>query len=310
MNLAIDKDALRRVRRASRNGIWFSLAALLYGGTLVDLVLSPTWSSAFLAVSTAVIIASGITYFTALTLGRVQIRDELTATLSGAVASDRMLVLFLRSFDVAQSGPLQRVMEIINVLTALVARDGRQIGSGRYDAEEHLDDAIDSEAMFVAIGDKRASFGAAKIIVKDEDWQETFRRLTDAAQLIFMMPGPSPAVLWELSQIMQSQNLLDKTIFIMPRAGSMPLFSRGSLGKGAEATAWVRLTETVFRELGVTLPRYHSEGCFFRLRSGHPCETLGLEQFTAQLKKSLTQRPNVHTFDVRDAWQLGRPYTL
>ena len=167
-----------------------------------------------------------------------------------------------------------------------------------------------SGAMFVAIGDKRASFGAAKIIVKDEDWQQTFGRLTDAAQLIFMMPGPSPAVLWELSQIMRSQRLLDKTIFIMPREGSMPLSSRGSFGKGAEVTAWAALTEIVSRELGATLPRYYGEGCYFRLRPGHPSEALGLEQFTQELKKSLARRPNVGTFDVRDTWQSARPYAL
>ena len=143
MNLAIDKEALRRVRRASRYGALLSVAALLYGGTLVGVFLSQTWALAIGAVSTATAIVSGITYFAALILGRMQIRGDLTATLSGDVASDRLLVLFLRSFDVAQSGPLQRAKEIVKLLMAIALRDGKIIGAGRYDAEEELDDAID-----------------------------------------------------------------------------------------------------------------------------------------------------------------------
>jgi len=106
--------------------------------------------------------------------------------------------------------------------TGIASITGDTVGSvgRRYEVEENLDDAIGLNAMFVPIGDRLASYGAAKITVKEEDWQKTFARLASASQLIFMMPGPSASALWELSQIMQSRKLLEKTVFIMPPESS------------------------------------------------------------------------------------------
>jgi uncharacterized membrane protein YhaH (DUF805 family) len=110
--------------------------------------------------------------------------------------------------------------------------------------------------------------------VKEEDWQKTFSRLASVSQLIFMMPGPSASALWELSQIMQSRNLLEKTIFIMPRGGRLSLIR-----------SWNKVREMA-GELGVNLPSYVSEGCYFRLRKdGHTSETFALEPFTLALRK-------------------------
>jgi hypothetical protein len=104
-----------------------------------------------------------------------------------------------------------------------LAGDAVGLVDRRYEVEENLDNAIGLSAMFVAIGDRLASYGAAKITVKEEDWQKTFSRVASASQVIFMMPGPSASAVWELSQIMQSRNLLAKTVFIMPRGGKLSL---------------------------------------------------------------------------------------
>jgi hypothetical protein len=163
---------------------------------------------------------------------------------------------------------------IISITTVSLVGDAAGIVDRRYDVEENLDNAIGLNGMFMAIGDRLASYGAAKITVKEQDWQKTFYRLANASQLIFMMPGPSASLMWELSQIVWSSSLLEKTVFIMPR-GVKP-----SLVKAWEETV------SVAAELGVSLPYYSSQGCYFRLREdGHPSDTVALEPFTRALGK-------------------------
>jgi hypothetical protein len=159
----------------------------------------------------------------------------------------------------------------------------------RYDVEEHLDNAIGLNAMFVAIGDRLASYGAAKITVKEQEWQATFHRLATASQLIFMMPGPSASLLWELSQIMRSPGLLEKTVFIMPREGRRSLVE-----------AWKKVSDMA-AELGVSLPSYSSEGCYFRLREdGNPSETVALEPFPRALRKFMTSPAYTGSVDLTE----------
>src|SRR5262249_48889449 len=136
------------------------------------------------------------------------------------------------------------------------------VDRGRYEVEENLDNAIGLNAMFIAIGDKLASYGAAKMRVEEQDWQGTFRRLADSSMLIFMLPGPSAACLWELSQIVRSPGLLEKTIFIMPRERpKYPLHD-----------VW-QTTARMAAEFGVSFPPYSADGGYFRLgANGHPSD--------------------------------------
>jgi hypothetical protein len=167
--------------------------------------------------------------------------------------------------------------------------------------------------MFVAIGDRLASYGAAKITVKEEDWRKTFSRLASISQLIFMMPGPSASALWELSQIMQSRNLLEKTVFIMPRGGDPPPSITSSLkGVGEPRGSDVSLTNSWKRvgemagELGVNLPPYVNEGCYFRLReNGHVSETFGLEPFTHALRKFVRSPSYTGVIDLGEVLKLA-----
>jgi hypothetical protein len=261
-------------------------------------------------------------YLFALKLGQAQVDREVNAWLAGKPIGDRPIILFLRSFETAKSGlltrALRRVGKAILVLTYLSTPSGTSalaqdflgsemtdaagdslaekqtrfvLGGSIYDAEEELDRAIDSRALFVAIGNKRISYGAAKIIVKDEDWQELFRRLTAAARLIFMMPGPTASVLWELAQITSSRDFLEKTVFIMPR--------------NVAAEAWATLTEETQNNLGAGLPRYRRSGCYFHLRSdGHLAKICGLELFTEVLQEYMTDRAGGTSFEVAELWKL------
>src|SRR5262249_39286710 len=124
------------------------------------------------------------------------------------------VVLFLRSFDVAKSGLMARLLDALGYLLAVFTQSSHQ---GRYDVDEKLDDAVGGRGLLVAIGDKRVSYGSAKLTVRDEEWQEMFHALAKAAKLIVMLPGPSAAVLWELSQLLSERATLAKTVFAMPR---------------------------------------------------------------------------------------------
>jgi hypothetical protein len=252
MNIPISGQLFRRIRNASRVAFWLGVIAIPVLSPFSILNRTDFYQTnglGFILPAVAAFFAflAVIVYLAAIALGQAQTNREFEAWLAGDAEGDRPIILFLRSFDVAKSGligrALRRIFKAIlaqaYVFSAVGAstasagaislRDtggsdaekdiGFALGPAIYDAEEELDNAIDSRALFVAIGNKRVSYGAAKFIVTDAVWQNLFRRLTEAALLIFMMPGASSAVLWELSQIVQARNLLAKTVFIMPRRG-------------------------------------------------------------------------------------------
>jgi hypothetical protein len=243
-----------------------------------------------------------VIYLVGLRLGQTLASREFAAALARDTESNRPIILFLRSFEIAQSSLGARfraelsyiVRGSISISVASLVGDTAGFVDRRYEVEEHLDNAIGLNAMFVAIGDRLASYGAAKITVKEEEWQQTFYRLAKASQLIFMMPGPSAALLWELAQIVQSRHLLDKTVFIMPREG-----------RRSTATAWQKVTEMA-AELGVSLPPYFSEGCCFRLREdGQISEIVGLEHFTSALRKFVTSSTYAGAIDPVEIFRLA-----
>jgi YidC/Oxa1 family membrane protein insertase len=270
----------RRIGRMSRVTFWFSAVFLL--------ILRSTASDdtlLLIGVFSILMVLAVVVYLIALRIGQALAGREYAAVLAGDIGQDRPVILFLRSFDIAQSSLLGRFKAELSYVVkasfstsavALVADPTVGfVDRSRYEVEENLDNAIGLNAMFIAIGDKLASYGAAKIIVREQDWQETFYRLASGSRLIFMMPGPSAALLWELSQIVRSPALLDKAVFIMPREGQ----------KQSLAETWEQVTRMA-AELGVNLPSYSSEGCCFRLlASGCPGEIVALEPVTRALRK-------------------------
>jgi len=293
MNVPISIRSLRWIRRASRIAFWVSAVFLLIVGMsgLEAVVLAVT---AVLAL---------VIYLIALRLGQTFASREFAAALASATPEgNRPIILFLRSFGIARSSLGARfIVELgyivrYGITIGFAALVGDTVGfvDRRYEVEENLDNAIGLNAMFVAIGDRLASYGAAKITVKEEDWQKTFYLLTNASQLIFMMPGPSASLLWELSQIVQSRSLLEKTVFIMPRGGKFAL-----------VRTW-QMVSDMAAELGVNLPPYVSEGCYFRLgEDGHTSETFALEPFTRALGKFVRSPSYTGVIDLAEVLKLA-----
>jgi hypothetical protein len=291
-NLPIGIRIARWIRKAGRFALGVSTVCFL-----ISLTEPNFWLSASLAAAAvlAILIELG-----GLEIGQVLADREFAAAVAADSVADRRIILFLRSFDIARSSLGSKFFKQLFTVGQLalfqLAHSGEFVPHRPYGVEENLDNAIGPNAMFVAVGDRVASYGAAKITVKDEDWQSTFHRLANASHLIFMMPGPSQGALWELGQIRWSRSLLAKTIFIMPPEQFSP-FRESSL-------RWAELKEMA-AELGVGFPPYSREGCYFRLRDdGQPTEIVALEPFTRALGKFVASPAYAGVIDFAEVLKL------
>jgi hypothetical protein len=232
----------------------------------------------------------------------VKVRRELESSLAGSSGHARPVILFLGSFNsllFRKLNGLLKAMRLPNAYSAFaIGAPGAGtaenevewvVGGGSYDPEVELDNAIDSRALFVGIGKGQVSCGSAKIVTSDNDPQEKFRRLAEAAFLIFIMPSSS-ATPWELSLILQSPNLREKSVFIMPGQAS--------------AKSWALLAEQYAAAGSAKLPSYDANGCYFRLNSdGRPHRTAGLVAFTRGLRNYLDANPDHAAPDATALWK-------
>jgi hypothetical protein len=76
-----------------------------------------------------------------------------------------------------------------------------------WDVEYALTLSLASVGLLVAIGDKHHSLGAAKFTETDEEWRNRFALLCANARAIFILPGTSNSVIWEICKIYNSPEL-------------------------------------------------------------------------------------------------------
>ena len=285
LNLPISIRIARWIRKGSRITLWLSTGCLLID--LMSPLGGPT-AALWVAIVLAILID-----LSALKIGQRLASREFAALIAANPVTNHRIILYLRSFNMARRSLgamfMLQVLHIVHLVTLLEGGHGEPDVHRPYGIEERLDEAIGLNAMFVAIGDQLLSYGAAKIPVKDEDWQNIFYRLANASQLIFMLPGRSPGALWELGQILRSRRLLEKTVFIMPAAFS---------------SEWEHVSVEA-AEIGVRLPRYFRNGCYFRLREdGQPTEIVALEPFTRALSKFVASPAYTGVIDFADVLKL------
>jgi hypothetical protein len=308
MNIPISSRGLRLVRRNSFRAFWLGPLALVFSGVVV----LPPWLLPYVLRWPMFAVAMILVYLSALALGPPVARHEVAAALSGG-GSTRPLILFLRSVDAVEHGWLARsarrcsraVLGFIYffftpahlVAGTIAETDGTDadptlrfvLGIDRYDVEERLDEAIESRATVVSIGNGRASHGPARLAVDDGDWHARFRRLTDAAMLIFILPDASSSALWDAALLVGSRNMLQKIVFVMPRDGS--------------ASAWAALAQTTLGRIGARLPPYDPNGCFFRLGADGPAETIPLETFALRLGRRLATHDAARALSFDELWR-------
>lgn len=132
------------------------------------------------------------------------------------------------------------------------------------DVEELVASAVDGWCPMVAIG----RFGSSRLVFSEfvgapcvhveGDWQSSVRQLLDSAEMVFLLPGYTSGVGWEIERILQSEALLAKTIWIMPpwqenRIGMLPF---------DPSRHWREVVEHL-RGSTLALPPYSKAGALF-----------------------------------------------
>ena len=84
------------------------------------------------------------------------------------------------------------------------------------DFETVLARAFDPSFPLVALGRPGEMVGAGRIATSDQDWRRKILLLAHAAHAIVLIPSTRAGTLWELRAAMDDENLLRKTIFIIP----------------------------------------------------------------------------------------------
>jgi len=80
--------------------------------------------------------------------------------------------------------------------------------------------AVERTTPLVALGRSGEQVGAGRIKSHNDTWRATFERLAQAAEIIFVLPGDSESVRWEVDWLCANQ-LLGRCIFLDPREGRL-----------------------------------------------------------------------------------------
>ncbi len=257
------------------------------------------WTSWLRHAAMVVLLLCLFAYLVALRMAQTQ-RNALLRSIyrDGALdLPDRVSVfLYLRSFDVARSSLLGRA-----IYHALVSSQFwlRPFFGTRYDVEEELADAVAKTGLLLAIGDRRISFGAAKLST-GIGWRNDFEILAARSSLIFLAPARTDNVKWEILSILKDDNLRQKTFWVMP----------SHLSK----KRWEDIQEYCLAEFGLTLSQYLEGGCFFRIDPFGKAESVPLEVLvhqlgaaTAVMAGSSPCAPIAELLWTRATTQAGRP---
>jgi hypothetical protein len=283
---------LRTIRKISRAISW--IAAFLTGAMFV--LANDSGDRLFTLMLLAITILAIAVNMTALRYGQLAAQRELAEAMAAGSSGQPArlpIVLFLRPAGDAKPGLLKKSFsELLSLFFVVVSAVGGGAGADTpYDAEEEIDKAVGNHCFFVAIGDNHASYGAAKVIVDDTNREQTFRQLVDASALIMVLPGVSAPALSEISQILASERLLRKAVFIMPRH---------------DARGWNEFAAMAHDRLGLAVPLYNDSGRALRLRpENRKWDTADLEGFMRTLKKYVAGRhaPANVEIDVGELWQ-------
>jgi signal peptidase I len=259
----------------------------------------------------------GLVVFLAYRLHRFRVQAQLNASALALVAPNRDFVLYLRPFFT--SGRLMVRNNLPSVLDRFLV--------GKYwDAELALSFAFEESAPLVAIGSKRRSYGAAKLVASDVQWTSLFRHLAERAKLIWIVPFPTPGTLVEMQYLAAEPKLRDKLVVMMPPSYFMSLRSllRTAFGR-SYGRRWHN-AQTTLRQSQICLPDYDRRGGFFLLQADGTCSaaiSLGrfdrehLERLRAQLEAAYSVREQPERFAALRAgidaakkrdWNLGRRF--
>jgi hypothetical protein len=183
-------------------------------------------------------------------------KRQITRDLRAALLLDRLqqgaaepFSLYLRSF--AQEERLKRRKGLWWYLLL----EGDFFGLDR----ETLDLLVSSEAPYryptIALGRPGEKLGAGRLPSTDADWEALVLLLMRQAQVIFIVPGTSEGVMWEMERL---KDYRAKTVYLMPPTKYYHGDARSA------ARHWHELRHTFMRR-DIFLPGYDPKGALFTL---------------------------------------------
>ena len=113
----------------------------------------------------------------------VRIKQQaLNSTLAYTSLTNNSYFVYLRSFRAAGR---------LLIRNTYGGWTERSLVGNYWDIEFALTTAIAQEGLLIAIGDKRETVGAAKVIASDDEWKARFIDLCSQAKAIFVLPDVS-----------------------------------------------------------------------------------------------------------------------
>ena len=198
------------------------------------------------------------------------------------------LFLYLRSFRLGRSTLLRRLVPFAYGDQSLL---DATLGKEAFHIEEDISSAIHPYGLLVAIGDRGDSYGAPKVVVSDEKWQDRFHQLATNSNMIYMQPDLTQSVRWEVDQLLSNESYLLKTAWVMPRSGK---------GK------WTETRDGLQQDIGLVLPQHQANGGIFRLSPDFG-DVIDTGVFTGALIEVLEEaNRNSRQFDVEQVWERAR----
>ncbi len=123
----------------------------------------------------------------------------------------------------------------------------------RVEFESVVEKALRSIGSVVALGKPLEHWGAGRIKVADDVWQDAIKKLIDNAQLIMLLPSPRPGTSWEVEYVLSS-GAVRRTIIVDP-----PNHMGAANKTYNPAAEWAGVRQ-VFLDHGFVLPEDDPEG--------------------------------------------------
>jgi hypothetical protein len=147
-----------------------------------------------------------------------------------------------------------------------VLLEGDVFGIDRETLELLISQRVRMHHPMIALGLPGEKLGAGRLVSTEAEWKDLTLFLMRRATMIFIVPGPSDGVLWEVRHLARDHHA--KTRYIMPPAKFL-----GGDAHRAE-TLWDEARLPCFSR-GIDLPKYDPEGALLMLdANGRVAETL------------------------------------
>lgn len=134
-----------------------------------------------------------------------------------------------------------------------------------------------------SIGRVPNQLGPAALSASDAEWQGRAGELMKSANVVLVVPGGSPGSMWEIEQILGSQEVLEKTLWLMPPAEIIDHVEEFE-------AAWNLTVQSCQNSFNLHLPQYSSHGALLCLQKRPPGEVaLETRPFSLDLIAALAE---------------------